>query len=823
MAVNRITLAQFHNVESSKNSKKSATTPSNVVQLSAQSPHLLENYLNLVGNQNRSMISFGAKQRVPENPKQFVTHPSIESSLISPFDSKFMVEAFRPGISNYAKWKIEEEATNRIYGKKPWPKIDNINAWMVTAETNKFMSVGGLAKVAADLPNRFNARFENDPKNKMKNITPMYKYKDDYKIVDKDGKKFYKYGVKFDEAQQKNVDKLIEIIPIGKVNVPIYNPSINTKLQDTEVDIYKAYTDYTEENGAIKNDGTTYYFLDTPVKRIDENGKEVDNAQIFNVEDVNPSSANNKTPYAKNTSGTDEVTRMAFFSKAVYEMMKNAKEGKLKSIEAPNSLLLNDWHAGSLAAMIRYTSNAEADSARISKETGEYFDQIPAIYIAHNIEHQGSTNHDDNRRTSVFATLFGEYGVDILQNAKSWRSGDSQFDPKDDDKVAMMKGSDFNSAVTGMMLVDRVVPVSENYAEELIHSNIKANGLTDLMNARAFSPFAKTLTPITNGYTKALIAPTENHMKDILKQAKKDFTLNHKLSIKLDDINFKPFDDGNIENKKHNKNEVMKILKRTIEREKDLMANHNDYSQRKYLLHDPFNTELPDIENFEDVPVIACVGRTDPQKGLDTILKEAIWQFAKHNANKPANELPIFVIGGTISSNEVYDKLKQMKDELRTQDNGAYANLAKRIILVKDYVNTNMLATAADMFLVPSVFEPCGLTQMEAMAKGALPIATSTGGLVDTIQDNFDGFRTKAFFDQVGWENKGQIYGESKEFSTNQEAFCEAMERGLNTFYHDKGKFKDMQQTAISRDFSWKKPGGALDKYINLIKTGKTE
>lgn len=823
MAVNRVSSVQLYNLGTSKNLKKEQKTQSNVVQMNAQNPQLLENFLSLVGNQNRAMISFGAKQRIPENPKKFVTHHPIESSLIAPFDAKFMVEAFRPGLSGYAKWKIQTEATNRIYGKNPWPQIDNIKAWMISAETKKFMFIGGLAKVAEDLPNRFNARFANDPNNKMSNITPLYTYKNDLKIVEEEGKTYYQYGEKFNEELGKNVPKRIEIKSIGKVNVPIYNPSQNTKLQDTEVQLYRAYTDYTtdKETGEIKGDGTSYLFLHTPTERIDENGNRVSNAQIFDVEDSNYSSANDKTPYAHNKSGTDEVTRMAFFSKAVYEVMKNAKEGKLKSVEAPNALLLNDWHAGPLAAMVHYTGNADADTGKISKETGEYFDKIPTIYIAHNVEHQGSTNHDDNKRTSVFATLFGEYGVDILQNAKSWRSDDPKFDPKEDDKIAMLKGSNFNSAVTGMMLADRVVPVSENYAEELLHSEIKANKLSDLFNARAFSPYNRTLTPITNGYTKALIAPTASHMEDMMKQAKKDLTLNHKLSIKLDDIELKPFDDGNLENKVHNKNEVMKILKRIVEREKDLMANHNDYNQRRYLLHDPFNTEIPDIENFKDVPVIACVGRTDPQKGLDTILKDAMWQFAQQNANKPANELPIFIIGGTISSNEVYDKLKEMKDELRTQNNGAYSNLAKRIILVKDYVNTNLLATAADMFMIPSVFEPCGLTQMEAMAKGSVPIATSTGGLVDTIKDGIDGFRTRAFFDQEGWQTKGRIYGEG--FSTNSEAYCDALGRALHTFYHDHGKFEDMQKKAIEKDFSWKKPGGALDKYINLIKTGKTE
>ena len=78
-------------------------------------------------------------------------------------------------------------------------------------------------------------------------------------------------------------------------------------------------------------------------------------------------------------------------------------EGDFEGIEAPNSVILNDWHAGSLAAMMHYTANAEADTGAISKETGKYFDETPTIYIVHNCEHQGASDGNDILRTNVFA------------------------------------------------------------------------------------------------------------------------------------------------------------------------------------------------------------------------------------------------------------------------------------------------------------------------------------------------------------------------------------------------------------------------------------
>lgn len=829
MAINEISTPALAAHKTQKSIKKQSTN--NVITLSASNPNLLENYLSAISDQNRALLSFGKKLTVLNYNNQ----SPMQHAQTTPYGKNFTVDAFRPGISSYAQWKIRTAATDRIYGRHPWPEIKHINAWMVSAETHKFMFVGGLAQVAADLPNSFNRRFHNGA-NKIINITPLYT-DENRKIITTNNKLYYQYAVKNIKnprtGEIKTIAKQTELTPVGKVNVPIYNPVTNTKTEDTQVNIYRAYTDYSkDEQGRPKNDGTYYYFLETPATRKDEYGNTVNNAQIFNVEDQNPKSANNGTPYATNKFGTDEVFRMAFFSKAVYEMMKDSKEGRLKGVKAPNSVLLNDWHAGPLAAMINYTANAEADTGKISKEAGVYFDKLPIIYIAHNVEHQGSTNSDDNKRTSIFATLFGGYSVDILNNAANWQPDNPNYGPKTEDACALMKGSGFSSAMTGMSLADRVVPVSGHYAEELTESNVKANGLMDLMKARHYGE-GHTLTPITNGYSKDKIAPTQEHMDAVLKATKEDFILKGEESIDFSNVNLLPYADGNLENKLHNKNQIMDIFKQTIDRERKLI-NSGDYGPRKYLMHDPFHTDISSIKDFSDTPVIAYVGRVDAQKGLDSIFKDAMWKFVEHNLYTPKDRLPVFILGGNITNPEVYNALAYgLKDELIKKSNQepdpikkqGYKNIAERIILINGFVRTDLVAAAADLFLVPSKFEPCGLTQLEAMAKGALPIATSTGGLVDTIKDNVDGFRTKEFYDiEDGWRTTTKLYGDRRTpnmFATNGDAYCEAMERALNIYYNNHNKFEQMQKTAMENDFSWDKKGGALDKYISLIKTGK--
>lgn len=770
----------------------------NLMQLNAYSPNLLENFLDLMAHNNKSVISFGyAPTKHGTEDKQFVPYIPMNETLARPYGQDFDVNTFAPTLSDYAKSKIRDEASSRINGTRPWPKIDQINAWMVTAETDEFKSDGGLGKVAADLPNSFNKKFNKDKENLMSVITPMYVNGKEYKLeYDKAKDKFvYRYG--------KEGKKTINIEYKGKINVPIYvGAPHNTRLKDIDVRIF------TTALQSDKPKPTPHIFLEIPEYGDDANGHYTTFNQFFNILDRNPKATNNNTPYA-NSEFSDPVFRMAFFSKGVYELMKSIKEGDFKGIEAPNAVLLNDWHAGSLAAMMHYTANAEADTGAISKETGRYFDETPTIYIAHNCEHQGASDGNDNLRTNIFGTLFGAYGVDIIPNAKSWNEAFKE------EQNALMRYTNYNSLKTGMALVDRVVPVSENYGQELVHSNVKANGLMDLLKARYYGP-GHTLTPITNGYSKSLIIPNKKNMKEIVDKTIEDMTLGDANAPKIDFSKFKlkAYDGNSLNVKVQNKNAIMRLFKQLLERERQLGYDEDNKPVRKYLVFEADKTFIKE-DDFSHTPVIAYSGRVDSQKGLDSIFKEAMWKFAERNKNTPEEKLPVFILGGKITQKEAYDRLKEFKYYMTEY----FPNVGHRIILLHGFLNTNLVATAADMFLVPSVFEPCGLTQLEAMAKGALPLATSTGGLVDTIKDGVDGFRTKAFYDESG--DKKLLYGGG--YSNNYDAFLEMLERGLDTYYNNPAKFKEMQKAAMENDFSWDKEDGAIDKYINLIRTGRPE
>jgi len=93
------------------------------------------------------------------------------------------------------------------------------------------------------------------------------------------------------------------------------------------------------------------------------------------------------------------------------------------------------------------------------------------------------------------------------------------------------------------------------------------------------------------------------------------------------------------------------------------------------------------------------------------------------------------------------------------------------------------LMAGADMCLMPSQYEPCGLTQMRAQRYGTIPVARRVGGLADTIEDGVTGF----LFDGY-----------------TSEEFMNAAVRALDT-YHDPDAWRGMMREAMSRDFGWER------------------
>jgi starch synthase len=105
----------------------------------------------------------------------------------------------------------------------------------------------------------------------------------------------------------------------------------------------------------------------------------------------------------------------------------------------------------------------------------------------------------------------------------------------------------------------------------------------------------------------------------------------------------------------------------------------------------------------------------------------------------------------------------------------------------------HQLMAGADLFLMPSLYEPCGLTQMRAQRYGAIPVARRVGGLADTIEDGVTGF----LFDDY-----------------SAEALLVACRRAIAQF-HDREGWSAFMREAMDRDFSWGRSGG---RYLDLYR-----
>jgi starch synthase len=167
----------------------------------------------------------------------------------------------------------------------------------------------------------------------------------------------------------------------------------------------------------------------------------------------------------------------------------------------------------------------------------------------------------------------------------------------------------------------------------------------------------------------------------------------------------------------------------------------------------------------DDIPLLGIVSRLTHQKGLDLVpmIQQAI-------AKLPAQ---LVVLGSGERG------LEDLFRELASLDP---ANLGVRIGF--DEGLAHRIEAGADMFLMPSRFEPCGLNQMYSLRYGTPPIVRATGGLADTVIDGVNGF---SFLNPTA------------------ETMLATIERAVKT-WHNKADWRRLQEDGMSRDVGWSVP-----------------
>ena len=213
------------------------------------------------------------------------------------------------------------------------------------------------------------------------------------------------------------------------------------------------------------------------------------------------------------------------------------------------------------------------------------------------------------------------------------------------------------------------------------------------------------------------------------------------------------------------------------EKDKYIKANYNVHSLENKEINKKAVCEYFGLKYNPNRPLIAFISRLVDQKGID-LIRDMQYELQKLEAD--------FVLIG--SGNKDYENLF-----IWLSNNTA--NI--RTFVGYDSKMANQLYAGSDFFLMPSKFEPCGLSQLIAMRYASLPIVRATGGLEDTVTgyplDNSNGFK---FWNYNGWD------------------MLNAIKCALYV-YSDKYVFNAMRKSAMETDFSWKK--SAL-QYLDMYK-----
>ncbi len=206
----------------------------------------------------------------------------------------------------------------------------------------------------------------------------------------------------------------------------------------------------------------------------------------------------------------------------------------------------------------------------------------------------------------------------------------------------------------------------------------------------------------------------------------------------------------------------------------DLAHIHNKYTNKEKL------QETLGLPIRKDVPLIGIITRLVAQKGLDLI------QFVLDDIL--SLDIQLVVLG---SGEAVYEEM--FKKSALTYPDKVSANITYDSILAQ------RIYAGSDMFLMPSLFEPCGLGQLFSLRYGSIPIVRETGGLNDTVDSYNQYTKTGNGFSFSNYNSHDMLY---------------TIKRAIH-FYHDKFAWDSLIKNAMTQDFSWDKSAG---EYIDLYK-----
>ncbi len=186
----------------------------------------------------------------------------------------------------------------------------------------------------------------------------------------------------------------------------------------------------------------------------------------------------------------------------------------------------------------------------------------------------------------------------------------------------------------------------------------------------------------------------------------------------------------------------------------------------------------------ESLPMLGMVSRLVEQKGLEIILQSL----------PRLTDMPLQLV--ILGSGDIHYEMQLAEFSERYPEQF-------KVIIGYDETLSHQIVAASDLYLMPSTFEPCGLSQLYSLRYGTLPIVTHVGGLADTVTDACDENLENGTAD-------GFVMRER-----SADALVAAVDTALS-LYRETSLWRQLQLSAMSRDFSWQVSAG---RYIDLYQT----
>ncbi|KAK4797733.1 hypothetical protein SAY86_030059 [Trapa natans] len=186
----------------------------------------------------------------------------------------------------------------------------------------------------------------------------------------------------------------------------------------------------------------------------------------------------------------------------------------------------------------------------------------------------------------------------------------------------------------------------------------------------------------------------------------------------------------------------------------------------------------------EDVPVIGFIGRLDNQKGVDLIAEAIPWMMGQ--------DVQLVMLG--TGRHDLEQMLRQLENQYRDKVRGWVGFSVKM---------AHRITAGADVLLMPSRFEPCGLNQLYAMSYGTVPVVHAVGGLRDTVQQ-FDPYNESG----LGWTFD----------SADAQKLINALGNCLLTYRQYRKSWEGLQIRGMTQDLSW---DNAAQNYEEVIVAAK--